>query len=357
MIETTEGKANPSPRRLRPWQKILLVLGVTLVALGTAGWTYLHRDNAAASAPRGYGSRQELFLAISVGAVELIDLNPPLPPGVKETDGIEYGRGGGKPLLLDLYEPVHKTGLVPGLIFIHGGAWKGGKREIYRNYCAYFASRGWVTATIDYRLLPEGKAREQVADCKAAVRWMRANAARFGIDPDRLAVLGGSAGGHLSLMIGYTSALSELEGEGGNPGVGSEVAAVVDLYGPTDLTTEEARQIGFVREFMGTDPGKDLTPWKLMSPLFHVSSNCPPTLILHGTIDTTVEVAHGDWLNERLAAAGVPHEYERIDGWPHTMDLARPVNNYFKRRIETFLRQSLRLPPVDLPASGELPAR
>ncbi len=268
-------------------------------------------------------------------------MNPPTPLGVVERLGVEYRRVGDRPLLLDLYSPTNLMGKVPGLIFIHGGGWKSGKRQDYRVYTSYFATRGYVAATIDYRLVPEGRIDEQLSDCQAAIGWMRTNAVSLGVDPGRLVVVGGSAGGHLSLLSGYLAAKAEAKAAPGwrDP---HRVSAVVDLYGPADLTAPEAKNVSLVTNLMGGKMEAAPDRWRMASPLFLVDSNSPPTLIFQGTIDQIVLVKQSDALAEKLKAFGVRYEYERLDGWPHTMDAARPVNNYCRQRIEQFLDSILK---------------
>ncbi len=315
------------------------LMAVLLVSLGT--WLFLYRANAAISAPRGYGSEGQIYAALITRALRLVDMDPPTPPGVVERLGVEYRRVGDRSLLLDLYSPTNRTGKVPGMIFIHGGGWKSGKRQDYRVYTSYFASRGYVAATIDYRLVPEGRMDEQLSDCQAAIGWMRTNAVSLGVDPERLVVVGGSAGGHLSLLSGYTAAYAEAKAALGwrDP---HRVAAVVDFYGPADLTAPEARDVSLVTNLMGGKMEAAPERWRMASPIFLVASNTPPTLIFQGTIDQIVPVKQSDALAEKLQATGVRHEYERLDGWPHTMDATRPVNNYCRQRIEQFLDSVLK---------------
>jgi acetyl esterase/lipase len=326
-------------------QKVLRVLAISfgaVLALVAAAWVYLYRPDSCegTNPPRGYSSRSQIFAAVAVRALRLVDTTPSLPPGVVETKGVEYGRAGDRSLQLDLYEPKGRgTTRVPGLIFIHGGAWRSGKREDYRAYTTWFAARGYVVATVSYRLQQVAKFPAALEDCKAAVRWMRANAPRLGVDPDRIVVLGGSAGGHLSMMIAYTGGDRSFEGNSGHPGVSSTVAAVVDLYGPTDLTTPFGQAARVVWDFLSCKYDEDPELWRRASPLFHLDSNAPPTLVFHGTLDDIVPIDQADSLFTRLRELGVRHEYYRLDGWPHTMDLARPVNDFCRRRIARFLEQ------------------
>jgi acetyl esterase/lipase len=254
-----------------------------------------------------------------------------MPPGVQLLKDVEFGKVGDRALELDLYAPVKRSKLVPGLIFIHGGAWKGGNKDMYRPYAVRYAQRGYVVASISYRLSKEAPFPAAVEDAKCAVRWMRANAGKYAVDPNHICVLGGSAGGHLAMMVGYSSDRKELEGSGGCPDVSSKVQAVVNIYGPCDLTVPGIRDADTVRQFLGGktyDEARDL--YEQASPLFHLTKDDPPTLILHGTLDSLVPIGQSDKLAERLKKLGVPYVYDRLEGWPHVMDLAEIV---FKRCV------------------------
>jgi acetyl esterase/lipase len=171
---------------------------------------------------------------------------------------------------------------------VHGGAWKGGKREIYHHYCVKLAEQGYVAATISYRLSNVAPFPAAMQDVKCAVRWVRANAERFHVDPNRIALAGGSAGGHLAMMAGYATDNPELEGTGGHPEVSSRVQAVVNFYGPTDLTSDFARGSDVVVKFMGGatyDSNPEL--YRLASPSTRVSPNYPPTLRFCAAQSTT----------------------------------------------------------------------
>ena len=298
-------------------------------------------------APPGYSSETAIKAAFLAGLLKTIDVNLPLPPSVKVEKGVEYGRGGDVALKLDLYQPAAEDAEDaaagrPAVIFVHGGAWQGGNREIYHYYCVKLAEKGYVTATISYRLSGVAPFPAAVQDVKCAVRWLRANAERLHIDPQRIAIAGGSAGGHLSLMAGYVTDEPTLEGDGGHPEVSSRVQAVVNFYGPTDLTTEFARDNGVVVKFLGGESYADQPElYRLASPNSHVTADDPPTLILHGSIDTIVPIDQAELLVAKLKAAGVSCEYDRVEGWPHTMDLEENVNRHCLAKIEEFLKANL----------------
>jgi len=300
-------------------------------------------------APSGYPTPNALYLAFALGRVHLIDHKGevPLPGGVVEEKDITIGQAGDRPLQLDLYRPAEAAGdPVPGLVFIHGGGWKGGDRSDYKVYTVRFAEAGYVVATVSYRFSQEAPFPAAVEDVKCAVRWMRAHAGELGVDPDRIAAIGGSAGGHLAMMLGYAPDEAELEGTGGNPGVSSAVQAVVNLYGPCDLTAPEARDNPLVTNFIGQSFAEAEGQYRLASPLHHLAAGAPPTFIIHGTIDDIVPVTQSDALAERLKALGVPHWYDRLDGWPHTLDLEAGNNARTFALIRAFLEARLGGPPT-----------
>ncbi len=293
-------------------------------------------------APPGYQTSDEVRRAILFGKVKLIDMNIDVPEMVKMEKDVEYGKGGDVSLKLDLYSPKNLTKPAPAVVLIHGGAWKMGHRSMYHYYCTKLAERGYVAVTVSYRLTGVATFPAAVEDVKCAVRWMRANAERLGVDPDRIAAMGGSAGGHLAMLLGYSSDVPELEGNGGNPGVSSRVQAVVNFYGPTDLTVSAAEKRKILIQFMG---GKKLSEipdrYRLASPITHITPDDAPTLILHGSIDQVVPISQSEMLVARLQEVGIPHEYIPLDGWPHGMDLAVCVNDYCLAKAFDFLDEHL----------------
>lgn len=296
--------------------------------------------------PPGFDNAEQAMLAVGLGVVPKVDADAPLPDNVKHTPDIEYGNVDGRSLKLDLYQPTDVDGPAAGLIFIHGGAWKGGKKEDYRYYCLLFAQKGYVVTSIEYRLLKEKIYPAAIQDCKCAVRWMRANAFELGVDPDRLAAIGGSAGGHLSMMVGYSSDVPGFEGNGGHADVSSAVRCIVNIYGPTDLTTDFVRENEYAnratKEFLGKRLQEDEALFEEASPITYVDADDPPTLILHGTIDDIVPINQGDLLAAKLTEVGVPYLYDRLPGWPHSMDVAKPVNDRCVWLMERFLAEYLK---------------
>src|SRR5262245_206551 len=209
---------------------------------------------------------------------------------VKSTveEGLVYGRAGEAELKLDLARP-EGAGPFPAIVFIHGGGWYAGNREGYRSDIKEAARRGYVAVTISYRLMQFNEAEKetttaapifpaQIHDAKVAVRWLRANAGKYHIDPNRIGVTGGSAGGHLSLLVGLTDPQSKLEGESGNPDRSSRVQAVVNVFGPTDMAEcYRTSSVAWIfRLFMGGTPEEAADAYKSASPLTYVSKDDPP---------------------------------------------------------------------------------
>jgi acetyl esterase/lipase len=189
-------------------------------------------------------------------------------------------------------------------VFIHGGGWSGGNRQAYRGQIQEAAKRGYVAATISYRLMQFDQAKKetttatpifpaQIHDAKAAIRWVRAHAEKYQVDPDRIGVTGASAGGHLSLLVGLTDPSSGLEGDSGNPDQSSRVQAVVNVFGPTDMAScyEKSSVAWIFRLFLGGTPSDEAAErYKAASPLTYVSQDDPPVLTLHGDMDALVPV-------------------------------------------------------------------
>ena len=223
---------------------------------------------------------------------------------------------------MDVVRPLKGEAPFPAVVCIHGGGFRAGTRQSFLPIAYYLAQHGYVAATVSYRLSPMNQFPAPVEDVKAAVRFLRANAARFQIDPDRIGAVGGSAGGHLALMLGVTGGVAEFEGAGPNLERSSSVQAVVNLYGPTDLTKsyEPGKSVDAAEVlpmFLGGDLEHNRPAHVRASPLYWVSPDTAPTLTVHGTKDNYVAYEHAVWLTERLEAAGVPAKLETIEGAGH----------------------------------------
>ncbi|MBI3858095.1 MAG: alpha/beta hydrolase [Planctomycetes bacterium] len=231
--------------------------------------------------------------------------------------GIEFAKPGGESLQLDLARPKVQSGKTPAILCIHGGGFRAGKREGWDARCKLLAEQGYVAATATYRLAPKYQFPAAVEDVKAAVRWLRANAEKYSIDPDRIGVIGDSAGGHLAQFLGVTGGVAQFEGDGGNPGVSSRVACVVNYYGPSDLTRSYGKSVDAAEVlplWLGGDVTKERRRHILASPLYWVTPSAAPTLLLQGTEDKYVNHEQAVWMRDRLKAAEVEVEFLSFEG-------------------------------------------
>jgi len=217
---------------------------------------------------------------------------------------------------LDLYLPHGPARRDrPAVVFIHGGGFTGGDKAEYRSasVSADLAREGFVVVSCNYVLGPktqEGVWPRNIADCREAVRWVRGHAQELGVDPERIAVAGGSAGGYLALMVGLSD---DKTGPGGDPlaKVSAKVAGVIDLYGV----------VNFSKHGKGEVPGASAAEQAAYLPENQGDPQDPPVLILHGTADTTVDIQQSKDLVAALTKAKVVHEFIVIEGAPHTFDL------------------------------------
>lgn len=242
-----------------------------------------------------------------------------IPDNVTFERDIIYAEAGGARMQLNLARPKNASGPLPAVLCIHGGGFRAGSREGYNKLCLTLAQRGFVAATISYRLAPLHQFPAAVHDTKAAVRWLRANAAKLGIDPARIGVTGGSAGGHLAQFLGVTAGVKDFEGAD-NPGFSSAVTCVVNVYGPSDFTKSYGKSVDahvVLPMWLGGDVETARAKHIQSSPLNWVNPNAAPTLIIHGTEDKYVAYEQAIWMRDRLTACGVPVELLTLEGAGH----------------------------------------
>jgi acetyl esterase/lipase len=242
-----------------------------------------------------------------------------VPDGVVYEPDVEYASPDGQHLLLDLARPKSGDGPFPAVVCIHGGGFRAGDRHGYDGLVLRLAERGYVAVTVEYRLAPKFQFPAAVHDCKAAVRWVRANAAKYHVDPHHVGVLGGSAGGHLAEFLGVTAHVPEFEGDQ-NPGPSSAVSCVVDFFGPSDFTKSYGKSVDAAQVlplFLGGNLETAHERHVRASPLYWVSPDAAPTLCIHGTEDKYVAHEQAVWVVDRLKAAGVPAELLTLEGAGH----------------------------------------
>lgn len=243
----------------------------------------------------------------------------PVPANVQADLDVEYSRVGG-PVQMDIFRPAGAGGVNPTVLAIHGGGFRAGKRTSYHPLCIKLALRGYTCATMSYRLAPRNQFPAPVEDAKAAVRFLRANVKKYGVDPAHIGVTGGSAGGYLALMVGLTGPLKIFEGSGPNLEQSSAVQAVVDFYGPTDFTQSYGKSVDaheVLPLFLGGDLAHNRQEHVVSSPLYYVTPMAPPILAVHGTKDNYVAYEQSLWLMSKLASAGVEAELETLTGAGH----------------------------------------
>ena len=243
-----------------------------------------------------------------------------IPEGVIFERGIEFANPDGQHLQLNLARPKAPQGPCPTVLCIHGGGFRAGTREGYDALCLQFAKRGYVAGTVTYRLAPKYPFPAAVHDVKAAVRFLRHHAADYGVDPDRIGTMGGSAGGHLALMLGVTAGVAQFEGDGGYPQTSSRVRCVVSYFGPSDFTQSYGKSVDAAEVlplFLGGNLEQQRPRHILASPLNWVTPEAAPTLCIHGTKDPYVAYEQATWMMDRLKSSGVEAELLTLEGAGH----------------------------------------
>ena len=256
-----------------------------------------------------------LIMARGVWAAELV-----IPEDVIFQKDIEFSNPDDQHLQLNLARPKNGTGPFPAIICIHGGGFRAGTRDGHNVLCVTLAQHGFVALTVTYRLAPKYQFPAAVYDVKAAVRWLRANAQKYNLDPERIGATGDSAGGHLAHFLGVTAGVPEFEGTGGNPGFSTRVSCVVDYYGPTDFTKSYGKSVDAAEVlplFFGGNLETARQKHIIGSPLNWVTPDSAPTLLIHGTDDKYVAYEQAVWMRDRLASSGVEVELLTLDGAGH----------------------------------------
>jgi acetyl esterase/lipase len=235
-----------------------------------------------------------------------------IPDTVELLHDVVIGKGGDRLLHAEVARPAKTPAhLMPAAIIIHGGGWSSGSQKDSKMY-TFMAAHGYFAASIEYRLSGEAKWPAQIEDCKLAVRWLRANAAKYHVDPNRFVAIGGSAGGHLAVCVGVMDKESEFEGHGGYPGVSSRVQAVIDSNGPSHFANN-------FPNLFGTDPAPKPDAYQKASPLKYIRAGLPPFLVFHGDMDPVVPFENSSSLVAALQKAGVPVKFIVVKGGGHDL--------------------------------------
>ncbi len=250
---------------------------------------------------------------------------------------------------LDLLLPKAPKGdaPLPVVVAIHGGAWMAGeKSQAVGSIMGLVASGDYAGVTVGYRLSGEATWPSQINDCKAAIRWVRANAEKYHLDPERIGVIGGSAGGHLVAMLGTSGGVEALEGDlGPYKGVSSKVRCVVNEFGPAELSTmgdapssiDHNAPNAPESKLLGEPILKAQEKAKAASPITYVSKDDPPFLIIHGDKDMTVPFDQSERLTKALKASGVDVLFIKVEGGGHggfrNPELPRRVRQFFDKHL------------------------
>jgi acetyl esterase/lipase len=299
-----------------------------------------------------------------------------LPEGVKAFRDLAYVENGHALQKLDLFVPENAQGPLPLIIWVHGGGWQSGSKEGCPPARQGYLRRGYAVASLNYRLSGNAVFPAQIEDCKAGVRWLRAHAKEYGLDPDRFGVWGSSAGGHLVALLG-TSGDEKSFDVGPNLGVSSRVQAVCDYYGPTDLSRMDERAAPGARlkhndpkspesALLGGPVQENREKAARASPLSYVTTHAlPPFLIVHGDIDPVVSFDQSELLFAALKAAGGNVHLHCIKGAGHGQgfggkEVDERVSGFFDRWLkaaaqpapETARTESAAVGPVGGPGSA-----
>lgn len=254
-----------------------------------------------------------------------------LPEGVEEFKNLTYVKYSKRELQLDLYAPAFSTRDVrPAIVLVHGGGWRAGYRENLTPLAQALALRGYVAATISYRLAPEAKYPAAIHDVKAAIRWLRMNAENYAIDRNHIAVAGGSAGGQIASLVGVTSGMEKFDPQAATSDVSSAVQAIINIDGLSDFTSEEARKYeddprknpSSAGLWFGGRYAEKSALWHEASPINYVNKNTPPILFIKSS-RPRFSVGQQE-MGERMTQQGVHYEVKKFSDAPHSFWLFDP---------------------------------
>jgi acetyl esterase/lipase len=261
-----------------------------------------------------------------------------VPENVELLKDVEFGKGGDRPLKLHVLRPKSlPEAPMPVVVWIHGGGWQAGSKDSGIGRLARFAQRGYFCASVEYRLSKEAVFPAQIEDCKCAIRFLRAKAKEYNLDPNRIGVWGSSAGGHLVALLGTSAAAKDLEGKGGWAEFSSRVQAVCDFCGPADFPKWADTAHPAVVALLG-GPVKDKAELAARgSPVTYVSKDVPPFLIVHGDSDKTVPLSQSESLTEALKKAGGDVTLHVVKGGGHGLggpDIDKLVDEFFDKHLK-----------------------
>jgi acetyl esterase/lipase len=269
---------------------------------------------------------------------------PRLPKTIQTDKNIEYGHASGQTLLLDIYRPRQIQRKLPAIVWLYGGAWKMGNKS----FCpiAFMATQQVAIVSINYRLDRVAPFPAQIYDCKGAVRWLRAHADKYNLDPDHIGIFGASAGGHLAALLGTTAGDPKMEGEvGGNLEFSNRVQCVCAFYPPTDLNrlVSDPRQRvnpdNDVARLIGGPVADNVAKANFASPIFYVNKNSAPFFLMHGGADKLVSTEQSEIFYAALKQAGVEAHLEIVPDKGHGIiappNVAQKIYQFFDKYLDT----------------------
>jgi acetyl esterase/lipase len=271
-----------------------------------------------------------------------------VPAGVSVQENIVYASDGRRELHLDLCKPVKRSAKgYPGVLLIHGGGWRSGYRQMEWPMAQHLAAKGYVTATVEYRLSTEALYPTGIHDLKASIRWMRANASKYNIDPKKIAVYGCSAGGELAAFLGTTGDMKKFEGSLGDLRQSSRVQAVVDIDGVLDFTDRAESGKDTIPEkpsagkaWFGASFKEKPELWREASPINYVNKKTAPMLFVNSSLPRFH--AGRDEAIEKMKKLGIYSEVHTIPDTPHPFWLFHPWFDEALGYIVKFLDKTLK---------------
>jgi len=256
--------------------------------------------------------------------------------GLNEKRNVTYASYGDRNMEMDIYRPKSAWGKLPAIVCIHGGGWKKGDRFKFEKMAQALAARGYVAATISYRLSGEAQFPAAIHDCKAAVRFLRANADELGIDSDHIGAIGLSAGGHLTALLANSGGVKELEGNGGNAQFSSTIQAAIPMGVPADAMSEFVKEASANpnkgqnwRMFLGGTQEEEIELYRLASPNHHLDKDDPPSWFIAGSEDG--ENSRAESYRKKMEELGIETGLTLLDNAPHAF-LGKQV--WFDEMIE-----------------------
>jgi acetyl esterase/lipase len=300
------------------------------------------------------------LIALTLFAFPLLAQTP--APQFTVVSDVQYCTGAGKPLLMDVFLPKSRIRTpTPAVLWIHGGGWERGDKN-GNSGAQLLANQGFVTASLFYRLSGDSPFPADIEDCKCAIRFLRANATKFGIDPDRIGVAGASAGGHLAELVATADRSARLEGDGGWQNVSSKVQAASAYYGASDFTVgamqfqHHTGQV-IVKLFRGTEKEKPEL-YRKASPIFYVSKEAPPLLLVHGEEDDLVPFDQSARMADAYRRLGLPVEFIAVENAGHDFEhvgeapISPSVETIHQRTIDFFKHYLVSVPSTRTDGPG-----